>query len=98
MPTTIESHKTIDNKTFYKTTDICQLLICKEGEDFDDGEDTNSPVKKKKEPYEVDLEIFIPHGIGPPLKNCRKRRFRKTLRKKYVQAPEIEKEVGICVL
>ena len=92
MLTIIKSHKAIDNKTFYKTTDICQLLICKEGEDFDDGEDTNSPVKKKKEPYEVDLEIFIPHGIGPPLKNCRKRRFRKTLRKKYVEAPEIEKE------
>ena len=31
MPTAIESHKTIDNKTFYKTTEICQLLICKEG-------------------------------------------------------------------
>ena len=37
-------------------------------------------------------------GAQPPLKNCRKRRFRKTLRKKYVEAPEIEKEVGICVL
>ena len=27
------------------------------------------------------------------IKNCRKRRFRKTLKKKYVEAPEIEKEV-----
>ena len=27
------------------------------------------------------------------MKNCRKRRFRKTLKKKYVEAPEIEKEV-----
>jgi hypothetical protein len=33
------------NKTFYKTEDIC-----KEGEDFDDEEDANSPVKKKKDP------------------------------------------------
>ena len=56
MPTTIESHKTIDNKTFYKTTDICQLFICKEGEDFDDGEDTNSPVEKKKHPSKVDIK------------------------------------------
>eukprot|EP00092_Neocalanus_flemingeri_P037261 GFUD01040582.1.p1 GENE.GFUD01040582.1~~GFUD01040582.1.p1 ORF type:complete len:384 (+),score=135.15 GFUD01040582.1:53-1204(+) len=93
MPTIIESHKTIDNKTFYKTADICQLLICKEGEDFDDEEDTNSPVKKKKDPNKVDKKYLYPHGIGPPLKNCRKRRFRKTLRKKYVEAPEIEKEV-----
>jgi len=93
LPTIIESHKTIDNKTFYKTADICQLLICKEGEDFDDEDDANSPVKKKKDPNKVDKKYLYPHGIGPPLKNCRKRRFRKTLRKKYVEAPEIEKEV-----
>ena len=93
-----DSHKTIDNKTFYKTADICQLLICNEGEDFDDEEDANSPEKKKKDPNKVDKKYLYPHGIGPPLKNCRKRRFRKTLRKKYVEAPEIEKEVGICVL
>ena len=34
-----------------------------------------------------------PHGVCAPLKNCRKRRFRKVLRKNYVEAPEIEKEV-----
>lgn len=34
-----------------------------------------------------------PHGITPPLKNVRRRRFRKTAKQKYVDAPEIEKEV-----
>jgi TATA-binding protein-associated factor Taf7 len=29
LPTVIESQKTIDSKTFYKTADICQILICK---------------------------------------------------------------------
>jgi len=90
LPTIIESHKTIDNKTFYKTADICQLVICKEEEDFDEEE---SPLKKKKDPNKVDKKYLYPHGIVPPLKNCRKRRFRKTLKKKYVEAPEIEKEV-----
>ena len=52
--TIMESHKTIDNKTFYKTADICQLLICKEGEDFDDKEDANNPVKKINDPIKVD--------------------------------------------
>lgn len=42
----------------------------------------------------VDKKFLHPHGIAPPLKNCRKRRFRKTLKKKYVEAPEIEKEVS----
>lgn len=36
---------------------------------------------------------MYPHGITKPLKNVRKKRFRKTLRKKYVDFPEIEKEV-----
>jgi len=34
-----------------------------------------------------------PHGILPPLKNVRRRRFRKIKKKKYMDAPEVEKEV-----
>ena len=47
LPTIIESQKTIDRKTFYKTADICQILVCKEGdqEDSDEGE-AASPNKK----------------------------------------------------
>jgi len=93
LPTIVESHKTIDSKTFYKTADICQLLICKEGEESEEEEPPSSPVKKKKDINKVDKKYLWPHGMAPPLKNCRKRRFRKTLRKKYVEAPEIEKEV-----
>ena len=48
---------------------------------------------KKKDPHKVDKKFLMPHGIAPPMKNVRKRRFRKTLKKKYVEAPEIEKEV-----
>lgn len=40
-----------------------------------------------------DKKYLYPHGITKPLKNVRKKRFRKTLRKKYVDFPEIEKEV-----
>lgn len=93
LPTIVESLKTIDNKSFYKTADICQLLICKE-EDDQTTTDEESPVKtKKKDPNKVDKKFLWPHGITPPLKNVRRRRFRKTLKKKYVEAPEIEKEV-----
>jgi len=93
MPTILETHKTIDSKTMYKTADISQMLICKEGEDSQEEEEVNSPLRKKKDPNKVDKKFLWPHGMAPPLKNCRKRRFRKTLRKKYVEAPEIEKEV-----
>lgn len=93
LPTIVESLKTIDNKSFYKTADICQLLICKE-EDDHTTTDEESPVRqKKKDPNKVDKKFLWPHGVTPPTKNVRRRRFRKTLKKKYVEAPEIEKEV-----
>ncbi|KAF3426459.1 hypothetical protein E2986_04589 [Frieseomelitta varia] len=93
IPTIVESLKTIDNKSFYKTADICQMLICKE-EDDHTTTDEESPVRqKKKDPNKVDKKFLWPHGITPPTKNVRRRRFRKTLKKKYVEAPEIEKEV-----
>ncbi|XP_063534434.1 transcription initiation factor TFIID subunit 7-like [Cydia strobilella] len=91
LPTIIESLKTIDRKSVYKTADICQMMICKEELDPVSTED-ESP-KKKKDPLKVDKKYLHPHGVTPPTKNIRKRRFRKTLRKKCMEAPEIEKEV-----
>lgn len=75
------------------------MIICKQDEEFlmSDDED-KTKVFKKKEPNKVDKKYLWPHGITPPLKNVRKRRFRKTLRKKYVEAPEIEKEVFFLLL
>lgn len=75
------------------------MIICKEDEEFlQSDEDEKTKVVKKKEPNKVDKKFLWPHGITPPLKNVRKRRFRKTLRKKYVEAPEIEKEVKLLTI
>lgn len=93
LPTIIESLKTIDNKSFYKTADICQLVICKEDDDQTTTDEESPSKTKKKDPNKVDKKFLWPHGVTPPLKNVRRRRFRKTLKKKYVEAPEIEKEV-----
>ncbi|XP_053948260.1 transcription initiation factor TFIID subunit 7 [Anastrepha ludens] len=93
LPTIIECLKTIDNKNFYKSADICQLVICKEEPDALDTEKESPNKGKKKDPNKVDKKYLWPHGITPPCKNVRKRRFRKTLKKKNVEAPEIEKEV-----
>ncbi|XP_059614595.1 transcription initiation factor TFIID subunit 7 [Phlebotomus argentipes] len=94
LPTVIESLKTIDNKSFYKTADICQMMICKFEPELPTPVEEESPNKnKKKDPNKVDKKFLWPHGVTPPCKNIRKRRFRKTLKKKYVEAPEIEKEV-----
>lgn len=93
IPTIIESLKSIDNKSFYKTADICQMLICKDEPDQPTTDDESPTKNKKKDPNKVDKKYLWPHGVTPPCKNIRKRRFRKTLKKKYVEAPEIEKEV-----
>lgn len=93
LPTVIESLKSVDLKNFYKTADICQMMICKmEPEELPIEEESPSK-NKKKDPNKVDKKFLHPHGVTPPLKNVRRRRFRKTLKKKYVEAPEIEKEV-----
>lgn len=93
LPTVVETLKTIDGKNFYKTADLCQLMICKEEPDLPSAEEESPAKNKKKDPNKVDKKFLWPHGITPPCKNVRKRRFRKTLKKKYVEAPEIEKEV-----
>lgn len=93
LPTVIESLKTIDGKSFYKTADVCQLLLCKDELDLPTTDDESPNKNKKKDPNKVDKKYLWPHGITPPCKNIRKRRFRKTLKKKFVEAPEIEKEV-----
>jgi len=87
LPCIIESLKTIDRKTFYKTADVCQMLLCTNDDDEISIEADN--VKKK----EKDKRYLWNHGICPPLKNVRKKRFRKVLTKKYQEQPDIEKEV-----
>lgn len=93
LPSILESLKTIDKKTCYKTADICQIMIAKEEEEVPTTEDEESPKKEEKDRTKAEKKNLCPHGISPSLKNVRKRRFRKTLKKKYVDAPEIEKEV-----
>ena len=89
LPTIIESLKTLDNKAFYKTADISQILICKDKEDFED--EPEESTRKTKDGKEK--RYLFPHGVTKPLKNVRKKRFRKMLKKKNVDMAEIEKEV-----
>lgn len=88
LPTVIESLKTLDKKTFYKTADICQMMVCKT-----EGEEEKGETEEGKKSREKEKKFQYAHGITAPLKNVRKKRFRKTLRKKNVDVPEIEKEV-----
>ncbi|KAH0631014.1 hypothetical protein JD844_004476 [Phrynosoma platyrhinos] len=97
LPCIIESLKTIDKKTFYKTADICQMLVCTvDGELYPPVEEpvvSTDPKANKKKDKDREKKFIWNHGITLPLKNVRKRRFRKTAKKKYIESPDVEKEV-----
>ncbi|KAG7225744.1 hypothetical protein INR49_014395, partial [Caranx melampygus] len=84
LPCMIESLKTVDKKTFYKTADVCQMLVCTlDGDLYPPLEEpTGTDPKSKKKDKDKDKKFVWNHGITCPLKNTRKRRFRKTAKKK----------------
>ncbi|CDS08034.1 hypothetical protein LRAMOSA01983 [Lichtheimia ramosa] len=82
LPTIIESQKTLDNKQFYKIADICQMLVVDDGSSKDESQ---VPPPRSTDPYTFD------HGITPPLKHVRRRRFRQKLSKRAIE--EVEREV-----
>ena len=97
LPCVMESLKTIDKKTFYKTADVCQMLVSTvDGDLYPPVEEpvaTADPKASKKKDKDKEKKFVWNHGITLPLKNVRKRRFRKTAKKKYIESPDVEKEV-----
>ncbi|KAM4664905.1 transcription initiation factor TFIID subunit 7-like [Discoglossus pictus] len=97
VPCILECLKTIDKKTFYKTADICQMLVCTLDGDLypplEEPTGASDPKTSKKKDRDREKKFIWNHGITPPLKNVRKRRFRKTAKKKYIESPDVEKEV-----
>lgn len=87
LPTVVETYKTTDKKTFYKSGTISQMLVCAEAEG--DINPRNKKYHGSKDPRR--FQMF--HGLTPPLKNVKKSRFRKIIRKRHCEAPEVEKEL-----
>ncbi|XP_054532540.1 transcription initiation factor TFIID subunit 7-like isoform X2 [Pan paniscus] len=110
LPCVIESLRTLDKKTFYKTADISQMLVCTADGDIhlspeEPAASTDPNIVRKKERGREEKCVWK-HGITPPLKNVRKKRFRKTQKKvpdvkemekssftKYIESPDVENEV-----
>lgn len=96
LPCIIESHKTLDKKAFFKTADISQMLVCKTQDEpwtLSDEEIFNEHNKQLRKLGKLKKKYQWPHGITPPLKNVRKKRFRKLNRKKTLDYDDIEKEL-----
>lgn len=81
LPCIVESSKTMDKKAIFKTGDICQMLLVGDrllSEDAIFG----IPFKQS--------DIIHPHGLTPPLQYVRKRRFRKRVSNRTIEAVEAE--------
>ncbi|CAG9532113.1 unnamed protein product [Cercopithifilaria johnstoni] len=89
LPCVVEVMKTIDKKNVYKVADASQIMICSyDLQPITETSPQNDISKSKR-----DRMWQWPHGLTPPMKSVRKRRFRKTKKKKYMDAPEVEREL-----
>jgi transcription initiation factor TFIID subunit 7 len=88
LPTIIESSKTLDKKALYKTADICQMLMI--GEPISH-EETILAYPSKSSDY------IYPHGLTPPLRWVRKRRFRKRISNR-VRPPHLSFPLNVCLM
>lgn len=79
LPNIIEAQKTFDNRHLFKIADISQMLIV-ENPVADEASITEKPLK-------ID-EYIWPHGITPPMKHVRKRRFRKRMSRLAIEVVE----------
>ncbi|KAK0423582.1 hypothetical protein QR680_008222 [Steinernema hermaphroditum] len=98
LPCINEVVKTVDNKNVFKVADLSQIIIC--SHDTEDQFDI-APAQKEgiatvqgvDNSRKREKQFQYPHGLTPPMKNARKRRFRKTKKKKYVDVPDLDREL-----
>ncbi|VDM48562.1 unnamed protein product [Toxocara canis] len=93
LPCVSEVMKTIDKKNVYKVADVSQIMICSHTADTAPRCSSSKLASETKD----DKAYQWPHGLTPPMKNVRKKRFRKTIKKKYVDVPEIERELRMLL-
>ncbi|KAL9045560.1 MAG: hypothetical protein Q9214_001417 [Letrouitia sp. 1 TL-2023] len=85
LPCIIEGMKSWDKRAWYKTADICQMLLVL-GRIESQEDAMTYPL-----PKEVDEKTWqYAHGLTPPMRWVRKRRFRKRIHNRTIEAVEEE--------
>ena len=93
LPCILESVKTLDKKNVFKTADVCQMLLV--GGRVQSEEEVRLPAPGGGGKGDLGggwkmSDIIYPHGITPPLQFVRKRRFRKRVSNRTIEAVEAE--------
>lgn len=89
LPCIIEGMKSWDRRGWYKSADICQMLLVL-GQVSSDQEALEYPLPSEVEQLD-DKTIQYPHGLAPPLRWVRKRRFRDRVSSRTIE--QVEKAV-----
>lgn len=81
LPTIIEANKTLDKKNIFKAADICQMLL------------VGDRIQTEDQAWDLSnrlQDVTYPHGITPPMQHVRRRRFRKRVSTRTIEAVESE--------
>ncbi|KAJ5081167.1 hypothetical protein N7456_013405 [Penicillium angulare] len=89
LPCIIEGMKSWDRRGWYKSADICQMLLIL-GQVKTEQEALEYPLPAEVEQPD-DKTLHYPHGLAPPLKWVRKRRFRDRVSSRTIE--QVEKAV-----
>lgn len=89
LPCIVEGMKSWDRRGWYKAADICQMLLVL-GQVSSDQEALDFPLPPEVE-HPDDRSFHYPHGLAPPLKWVRKRRFRDRVSSRTIE--QVEKAV-----
>lgn len=90
LPCIIEGMKSWDRRGWYKSADICQMLLVL-GLVNNDREALEYPLPPEVE-HPDDKTLQYPHGLTPPLRWARKRRFRNRISTRTIE--QVEKAVS----
>jgi transcription initiation factor TFIID subunit 7 len=89
LPCIIEGMKSWDRRGWYKSADICQMLLVL-GPVANDQEALEYPLPPEVDRAD-DKTLQYPHGLAPPLRWVRKRRFRDRVSSRTIE--QVEKAV-----
>ncbi|KAL4885225.1 TAFII55 protein conserved region-domain-containing protein [Aspergillus karnatakaensis] len=89
LPCIIEGMKSWDRRGWYKSADICQMLLVL-GPVATESEALNYPLPTELQTAD-DKTLQYPHGLAPPLRWVRKRRFRDRVSTRTIE--QVEKAV-----
>lgn len=85
LPCILETHKTLDaGKHMFKVADISQMLVVEDARPLPPEFDEKAAAQT---PFDPD-EYIWPHGICPPFKHVRKRRFRRRIDRRATERIE----------